>query len=104
MHGSAATADQPVRCDLGTAGRADRLRQQRRLVVAALKQARPVQRHRDEQVGAGEDLTSGAVHPAPERPSHMGSVAVLQPEHEMAQRPICRRGGSGDGESRGSNF
>jgi hypothetical protein len=40
-----------------------------------------MQRHRDEQVGIGEDFTSGTVHPAPERPGYMGPVAMLQPEN-----------------------
>jgi len=40
-----------------------------------------MQRHRDEQVGAREDLASGAVHPAPERPGCMGPVPMLQPEN-----------------------
>src|SRR5205823_11143506 len=53
------------------------------LVVASLKQAGPVQRYRDEQVGAREDVASGAVHPAPERPGHMGPVPMLQPEHQV---------------------
>jgi hypothetical protein len=39
-----------------------------------------MQRHRDQQVGIGEDLAPSAVHPAPERSGYMGPVAMLQPE------------------------
>ena len=43
-----------------------------------------MQRHRDEQIGAGEHFVSDAVHPAAERSSDMGSIAVFQPQHEVA--------------------
>ena len=59
-----------------------------RLIVAALKQPGPMQRHRDEEIGAGEDIRSRAVHPAPERASDMGAITVLQPEHQMSAIPV----------------
>ena len=42
----------------------ERLRQHRRLVVAAREKPRPMQRHRHQQIGLGEKLAAGAPHPA----------------------------------------
>jgi hypothetical protein len=36
-----------------------------------------MQRHRYEEIGSGEDFASGAVHPAPECPGDMGTIAML---------------------------
>ena len=84
LHRRSSAADQPIRCDLGSPGGAHRLGEQCGLVVASLKEPGPVQRHRDEKIGAGEHLAAVAVHPAPERRRYVGTVAMLQPEHETA--------------------
>jgi len=42
---------------------------QRRLIVPALEEPGPVQGYWDQQIGAGEDLAAGTVHP----PSKRGS-------------------------------
>ena len=43
-----------------------------------------MQWHRDEKIGAGEDIRSRAVHPSPERASDMGAITMLQSEHQMS--------------------
>ena len=56
----------------------------RRLVVAALKKPGPMQRHRDEKIGATENFAAGAAHPASKSGDQMSAVPMLQPEHEAA--------------------
>ena len=41
-----------------------------------------MQRHRDEQIGAGEYVSAGTLHPLPERCGRVGMVAMLEPEQE----------------------
>src|SRR5262249_52856820 len=53
-----------------------------------------MQRHRDEEIGAGQDFAPGAVHPPPERMRHMGPVAVLQGEDEPAAVPVVTQHGA----------
>jgi len=59
-----------------------------RLIVAALKQPGPMQWHRNEKIGASEDIRSRAVHPSTERASDMGAITVLQSEHQMSAVPV----------------
>ena len=77
-------ANQPIRRDLRPAHGVHCLGKQRRLVVAALEESRPMQRYRDQQIGAREDLAARTVHPPPERGSRVGMVAMLEPEQEAA--------------------
>ena len=69
-------------------GGTDGLGEKSRLIVAALKQPGPMQWHRNEKIGAGEDIRSRAVHPSTERASDMGAITVLQSEHQMSAIPI----------------
>jgi len=78
------TANQPIGRDLGPARGTHRVSEQRRLVVAALEEPGPVQRHRDEQIGAREDLAAGTVHPFPKRGGRVSMVAVLEGEQQAA--------------------
>src|SRR5215468_10355079 len=82
LHRGSPPPKQPVRRDLGPARGMDCLGEQCRLVIAALEEPGPMQRHRDEQIGAGEYIAAGTLHPLPERCSRMGMVAMLEPEQE----------------------
>jgi hypothetical protein len=61
-----------------------RLGKQGRLVVTTLKEPGPMQRHRDKQVGAGEYVRAGTLHPPPEGSSRVCMVAMLEPEQQAA--------------------
>jgi hypothetical protein len=67
LHRGPPPPNQPVRRDLGPARSMHRPGEQRRLVIAALEEPGPMQRHRDEQIGAGEYISAGTLHPLPER-------------------------------------
>jgi hypothetical protein len=53
-----------------------------------------MQRHRHQQVGAGQHLGAGAVHPSPESTGEMRLVAVLQHQHEASAVPIVPQHGT----------
>ena len=83
LRGRLAAADQPIRRDNGPAGRVDGVSEHGRLIISSLKQPEPMQRNRHEEIRAGENVGSGAMHPAPERAGGVSAIAVLQPEHQM---------------------
>ena len=106
--GGAARGRAPAR-SAGLAG--ERLREDGRLVVAALEQAPAMQRHRRDQIGVGQQLGAGARQPATERRRGVGAVGVLEGQDQAARavvvaqrraRPIVGRrlGGAGAAERR----
>ncbi len=74
---------------------AEGMGQQRRLVVAAVKQPRPMQRHRHDQVGPGGQGPAGAGQPFPESRRRVGAVCVLEGEDHAAAEIAIGHDGAG---------
>ena len=73
----------------------DDLGQQRRLVEAPRPLPPPVQRHRNEGVGVGEELAAGMRHPASHHRREVEPVAVFQRMDELARDIVVAHGGAG---------
>jgi hypothetical protein len=73
---------------LAGVGAADRLRQHGRLVEAPPHQPQPVQRHRRNQIGVGDQLGAGARQPSPEGWCAMGAVAMFEADHQTAAQIV----------------
>jgi hypothetical protein len=84
LHRGSPPANQPIRHDLRSARAVYCLGEQRRLIVPALEEPGPVQGYWDQQIGSGEDLAAGTVHPPSESGSRVGMVAMLESEQEAA--------------------
>ena len=65
------------------------------LVVAAAPAAPPVQRHRNQHIGLGEQFAAGARHPAAHRGREIGAVLVFQGMHQRARDVVIAHRGAG---------
>ena len=72
----------------------DDLRQQRRLVEPTRPLPPPVQRHRHDGVGVGEQLAPGIRHPASHGRGEIEPVAVFQGMDELARDVVVAHGGA----------
>jgi NADH dehydrogenase [ubiquinone] 1 alpha subcomplex assembly factor 5 len=95
LRGRAAMPDQPIRCDLGATRFMDRMSEHRRLVVAPGEKPRPMQRHGNEQIGAGEQLRPDALHPSSISRRAVRAVAMLEGQHQPAARLVVAEYGTG---------
>ena len=73
----------------------DHPRQRAGLVVAAAPAAPPMQRHRNQHVGLGEQLAAGPRHPAAHRRRQIGAVLVFQRMHQRAGDVVIAHRGAG---------
>src|SRR5260370_37770048 len=72
----------------------DRMRQEARLIVPPREQPGPMERHREDEIDAVEDLAAAAAHPAAERARQVGAVAMLQRQHETTAGLVISHDGS----------
>ncbi len=72
----------------------DGARERAGLIEAAAPGAPPVQRHRDQHVGAVEQFAAGARHPAAHRRGKIGAVVVFQRVHQRARDLIIAHRGA----------
>lgn len=79
-----AAAHEEVWHDRLSAQGSQRVGKERCLIVASAEQARPMQRHRDDDVAAGEQFLSGPVQPRPEGGRQRCTVGMLEGEDEVA--------------------
>ena len=70
------------------------------MVVTAHEKPGPMQRHRHDQVGLGNEFGAGAHHPTGERGGGFGTGAVLETEDRTAAGIVVGQRGTGPGERR----
>ena len=68
---------------------------QRRLIIAAAKQAPPVQRNRNDQVGRSEQRFTGAHHVARQQSGDLLTARMLEAQDHGAPLPVIEQGGTG---------
>ena len=98
--GVRAAAQQPVGAHLDPAQLADRMGQHRRLVVAAREEPRPMQRHRHDHIGFGEQRGPGAAHELAQRRRELQPVAMLEGQHQRPAFLVVAQGRARPGEGR----
>ena len=72
----------------------DRAGQRRRLVEAPRPQPPPMQRHRQQRVGVGQQLAAGARHPAAHHRRQIEPVAIFEGQHQRARDVVIAHRGA----------
>ena len=78
----------------------DRLRQQRRLIVAATEQPAAVQRHRHQQIRLAQQRRAGARHVRRQHRGKLGAVGVLERQDQPPPLRVVAQRGAGTLEHR----